>query len=297
MSCANPITITVKGRPVQVGCRHCLSCRLDYQIALEFAVKHELFDIYQSGLGACFATLTYADSALPPHGSLRKSDFQNFLKNVRIQAKRKGTLPPFKYLACGEYGDKFGRPHYHVIFLGVTDALFNQFIRPLWKHGLCDCSTLGSGAIRYVLKYCTKSAMGSKAKEMYDDQSLTRPFIVHSKRLGFNWLIRNRDDLVANNFCYLNKGHRVPLPAYYRRQFDIYGTFCPLPQIQQLDAEAKQHGYPSYREWSIQKAFNREQDLTIAVRNDGIPVDSLITPNRGYSPLDTSIVPQVLNRS
>ncbi|QCS37287.1 replication initiation protein [Tortoise microvirus 80] len=298
MSCANPVTINVKGRAVQVGCRHCLNCRLEYQIALEFGVRHELFDMYQRGLGACFCTLTYDDNHLPAHGSLCKKDLQNFFKLVRTNQKRKNPLPQWKYLACGEYGDSFGRPHYHVLFLGLTDTLAHNFVVPYWEHGLTDCKVLKSGAIRYVLKYCTKTAMGTKAEELYDNQNLERPFITHSKKLGYDWLLRNRDDIVAHNFCYMDKGIRKPLPAYWRRQFDLFDQFDPTPSIKKLSHEAKQHGYPDYQSWSKQKTYNFEREMTAKVRESGIPVDdSSLIYESGYVPFDVSLVKSVLSRS
>ncbi|QCS37100.1 replication initiation protein [Tortoise microvirus 54] len=273
MSCSNPLTINVKGRAVSVPCRYCMSCRTEYQSALLFGAKHELLDCYRAGLGASFVTLTYSDANLPENGSLRKKDVQNLLKNVRIQAKRKTNLPPFKYIMCGEYGDKFGRPHYHIVFIGLSDILVHNFVKPLWKFGLVDIGVLREGGLRYALKYCTKAARGKKAEELYDNQNIERPFICHSRGIGKNWFVKNADDIIAHNFTYLENGIRKPLPVYFRRQYDVFKAFDVSEAIKYLSEEAKMHGYDDYRDWSKQKAYQTEKNLTAAARASGIPVD------------------------
>ena len=44
---------------------------------------------------------------------LKKSDFQKFIKRLRKDYD-------IKYFACGEYGDKTLRPHFHAILFGVN---------------------------------------------------------------------------------------------------------------------------------------------------------------------------------
>ena len=67
----------------------------------------------------CFITLTYDKKNLPQNNSLDKKAFPKFIRSLRKRNKR-DKKNQIRYYACGEYGDDFGRPHYHAI-------LFNYY--------------------------------------------------------------------------------------------------------------------------------------------------------------------------
>ena len=73
---------------------------------------HELSD-YED---AVFVTLTYDEDHIPSNHSLKKSDLQKWFKRVRKEIEPK----KIRYFACGEYGDKTQRPHYHAIIFGLS---------------------------------------------------------------------------------------------------------------------------------------------------------------------------------
>lgn len=121
---------------------------------------------------ATFATLTYRDECCPPR--LEKSDVQMFLKRLRNVPRDYG-FSPFKvrYFACGEYGKRTHRPHYHLILFGV-DLLqpewmpyltgFNQgkpryasrVLERIWPYGFNVVGSVTNESIRYVAKYAAK---------------------------------------------------------------------------------------------------------------------------------------------
>ena len=93
-------------KPVELPCGRCIGCKLER--ARQWAVRcmHEAA-LHEAN---CFVTLTYEDDKLPPDGGLRPRDFVLFMKRLR---KRYGN--GIRFFHCGEYGEKFLRPHHHVL--------------------------------------------------------------------------------------------------------------------------------------------------------------------------------------
>ena len=69
-----------------------------------------------------FVTLTYHSLHVPKSASGRLTlcteDLQKFFKRLRKKmfGNQKGDL---KYYACGEYGSRYQRPHYHLMLFNV----------------------------------------------------------------------------------------------------------------------------------------------------------------------------------
>ena len=55
-----------------------------------------------------FLTLTYSDEFLPDDECVHKEHLKKFLVDLK-------KIIPVRYIACGEYGGKTGRAHYHAI--------------------------------------------------------------------------------------------------------------------------------------------------------------------------------------
>ena len=98
---------------------------------------------FMSHKSSCWVTLTYDEIHLP-HSYLDEKD------GVLYQGyKKQGTLSPnqvrlfimrlrkkmgkikIRYFLCGEYGDKFGRPHYHLCIYGIGPE-WEDTIRSCW---------------------------------------------------------------------------------------------------------------------------------------------------------------------
>lgn len=99
-----------------------------------------------------FLTLTYDNQYLEP---LNKRVLQLFLKRIRHK------VPPFRFVAIGEYGPRTSRPHYHLVMFFRTPV--NQNINELrflinntWQMGRTSVTYANSGRISYVAKYVTK---------------------------------------------------------------------------------------------------------------------------------------------
>lgn len=209
MQCTKPIRINNCFYP----CGHCLSCRIAKAREWSARLLHEL-NYWEK---AVFVTLTYEDRFLPANGSLRKRDLQLFFKRLRKYSNTK-----LKYYACGEYGSKTNRPHYHAIIFGLGQNKIDiEFIKDCWRY--CQWSNFDEkkafgnvtyDSCRYVSDYIFKKYSGEKAKEEYTDKGLEVPFKICSQGLGLRYCLADSENLVANN-GFTMRGVRMGLPRYY----------------------------------------------------------------------------------
>lgn len=186
----------------------------------------------------CFLTLTYDDANLPRHGQLLKRDLQLFFKRLR---KLTG---PFRYVACGEYGDLRRRPHFHVALFGVDfcadripwgagirgDSMFvSPTVGLAWGKSVFPLGhTIGSltfESCAYIGRYITKrvSGVGASALPLAcdpDSGELVMPnpeFLLCSKGIGKGWF---RDYFMSDVFPHgrviTAQGTPAPVPRYYK---------------------------------------------------------------------------------
>jgi hypothetical protein len=214
---------------VKIPCRRCIGCRLSYSGHWAARCLHEA----KLHLENCVVTLTYDDHHLPPGGSLRKRDVQLFVKRLR----KKLSPQKISYLYCGEYGDDFSRPHYHIIIFGYRpddakpwrkkrDVQYyrSPSLEKLWSHGNCEFGDLTFKAARYVAGYVFKKVYGDYAQEHYQriDKNtgelvkVLPEFINMSKRpaIGKRWFERYQDDYFPDDFIVV-EGKKLPVPPYY----------------------------------------------------------------------------------
>lgn len=134
-----------------------------------------------------FLTLTYSEENLPysqpgesgeSHPTLDKSDLQKFLKRLRK------NMGKFRYFACGEYGTKTHRPHYHLIIFGLPLSLdFEERIRQIWGKGHITVAPVNPDRFAYVAGYTLKKLTTQKAMDE-NDRTGTPEFATQSRRPG-----------------------------------------------------------------------------------------------------------------
>ena len=200
-----------------VPCGKCLACRIARRQEWSMRCLHELssFD------DAVFVTLTYDDDHLPPNGTLVVDDLQKFFKRLRKEVKRRGSPDKIRYYACGEYGDRFGRPHYHVILFGLSLRDDDKsMVRYKWPHGLVHFGTVTPDSISYVCQYIDKKYTGDKAVEEYTDKGRAPIFKVCSLGIGRAYLEQNKEQMIEMGYCTV--GGRVhSFPRYYLEKLGI----------------------------------------------------------------------------
>lgn len=213
--------------PIKLPCGQCTGCRLEKSRQWAMRCVHEA----QTHSRNCFVTLTYADEHLPQYGSLSRAHLTKFFKRLR---DHKG---PFRYYACGEYGDQTQRAHYHACLFGVDfddkiefrqigehKLYISEQLTKIWGHGNASIGSLTFETAAYTARYVMKKQTGKTAKpftwldpETGELQTLTQPFAVMSlrKAIGKTWLIGNTNFLKPDQ-------HGPPAPVQGGFYQDIY---------------------------------------------------------------------------
>lgn len=295
--CNNPVLREVsKGRFVETRCSNCLGCRLDNQALWQARCNSE-FIKYRSS----FVTFTYDDlhlnyrhdySLMP---SLSRFQFHKFIDNLRHKVKSLNYIPSgcirdFKYFCSGEYGDSFGRPHYHALFFGLDFVEMRKIYSDLWKNGSVKSLPILSGGIRYVVDYMLKCSNGPLAEIEFDDTDRERPFSMYSKGLGFDFFYAHKDEI--NFRGNVRIGSRlVPVPTYYKNIFQDFSLVSVYSRLHhQLESyknvlsEMKEFKFTDYDLYVKYKRKNLE--LSLAKRHpDLVPsYNSLESLGDGYIP-------------
>ena len=141
---------------LEVPCGHCIACRIARTREWTIRLLHES----EFWSDTSFLTLTYNDDFLPSDGSLVPRDLTLFFKRLRKDLSH--DRRKIKYYACGEYGDTYGRPHYHAIVFGISPN-DKKLVEENWPYGFVRIGTVTYDSCRYVAGYVQKKLYGKGA--------------------------------------------------------------------------------------------------------------------------------------
>lgn len=218
---------------VTIPCGKCVDCRLAYARDWSLRCMHEL---QTSPAGGCFVTLTYDDARLPADHSLHYEDFQLFMHRVR------NRYSDVRFFMCGEYGDDFGRPHYHAILFNLVfdDLVFlrkegkielfkSQELSELWGLGFVSVGAVTRHSASYVARYSLKKISGPLAGSAYqwvdpysgEVYDRTPPFSKQSLKPGIGafWFERYHGDVFPCDEIVFD-GRKYPVPRYYMKLYE-----------------------------------------------------------------------------
>lgn len=200
-------------RTIIVPCGKCMNCRLARAREWSLRSVHEA-SLYEQN---SFVTLTYDDAHLPADRGLHYEDFQLFMHRLRKRIPGAG-----RFLMCGEYGEQFGRPHFHAVLFNCgfadrklirakPDELFQSAVLDsLWHDragrqlGFASVGEVTMQSAGYVARYSTKKIYGPGTDHVYDfvDEygevhKRVTPFLHSSNRpgIGYEWFQRYHSDL------------------------------------------------------------------------------------------------------
>ena len=247
---------------IQLPCGQCIGCRLLRSVSWAARCMHEI-QLHDQN---CFITLTYDDENLPSDYSLRKEDFQKFLKRLRKDISPR----KIRYFMCGEYGDESWRPHYHAIIFNYAfpdkqrvqikevenPTYISTQLSRLWTHGnhLIDEANFNTAA--YIARYCTKKITGEKAESHYSrtildwneftgeinhwqEVELTPEYATMSKKpaIGKDWFEKYKNDCYPSDFLIVD-GRKVPIPRYYDKLMELEDEYVIRLQKEERKQQA-----------------------------------------------------------
>ena len=222
---------------IQLACGQCTGCRSEYsrQWAMRIVLEQSLW------LNNIFITLTYDNDHLPEHNTLIKKDFQDFMKRLRWN-KQSTEENPVRFFHCGEYGDKFGRPHYHAILFntnfsdrkqlqGHKGLTTSETLSKLWGKGHSSIGDVTFQSAAYVAGYVQKKINGKQKDSHYaiiDTETgqyfgqRQQEYSTMSRNPGIagNWLAQYKDDVYPSDNIHIN-GKEMQPPKSFDRLYEI----------------------------------------------------------------------------
>lgn len=230
-------------RPVSVPCGQCIGCRLERSRVWAIRCVHEA-SLYDAN---CFLTLTYNDANLPEHGSLVKAHFQNFMKRLRDRTRYKGAdgVNGIRYYMCGEYGENFGRPHYHACLFNWNfedrvvwrkspsgEILYrSESLEGLWPCGFSSIGNVTFESAAYVARYVMKKINGKAAVAHYNKWDPETGEILSERvpeytemsragGVGKGWYLKFAGDLYPGDFV-VHENKRGRVPRFYDNMYEV----------------------------------------------------------------------------
>lgn len=206
--------------PIPIPCGQCAACRMDFAHELSVrAVLEAQFSTY-----AFFATLTYSNRCLPiskftGEAVLIKEELVRFVKRLRRRIK-------CRVLACGEYGDDTGRPHFHLVIYTDEDlrdhqdgvnVFHSKVIAECWPFGMHEISLADAGCMSYVAGYVLKKC------QMEADDDKFKPFRMLPRRPGLGMHYLDCHDVLSDGCVYgdFSKDCKsMKIPSAFLRRLD-----------------------------------------------------------------------------
>lgn len=244
-------------RQLSLPCGQCIGCRLERSRQWAIRCMHEA-SLYKNN---CFITLTYSDDHLPSDMSLHYDDFQKFMK--RLRKRFKGLEPsanvnsnekyPIRFYMAGEYGENFGRPHFHACIFNFdfpdkklwqrtssgSRIYRSSELERLWSFGYSSIGEVNFQSAAYVARYIMKKVTGRMEKaegkpqwscglehyqycdlETGEIKQLQPEFNKMSLKpgIGADWYNKYKNDVYPHDYVVVN-GKKVKPPKFYDKLY------------------------------------------------------------------------------
>lgn len=281
MACYHPVSIghetTFPFRDRLVSCGRCLGCLLRRARDWTVRCSHEL-SLHDD---AMFLTLTYTDEQLP-FNQLLPSLCPPHL--VRFFKRYRKALSPRKisFFACGEYGTRTSRPHYHAIVFGHrfpdlrpftsrngNTLLSSPELSRIWSHGQVVVGEVTPESIAYVARYTVDKLHSRVSDPDYVASGRVPEYVTMSRRpsIGRRFYEKYYKQFLVSDSVSVSPGFNSSLPRYYDKLYSKYFGYlddsdCVLRPDSILDSV-----YPSVFSPELIKARRIEQAALRAFDN------------------------------
>lgn len=268
----------------EIPCGQCRFCRLEKSRQWAMRCMHEASQYEKN----CFITLTYDDQHLPEHGFLDYEAPVLFMKRLRKQYGDK-----IRSYGCAEYGDKNGRPHYHICLFNhdfadrehiATRNGFKYYVseelKRLWPFGHNVIGDLTFESAAYVARYVTKKITGKDEAKHYEyldtktGEILRRNPERHvcvSRRpgIGKQWIEQNRQYTYTHDWVII-RGRKMKPPKYYDYLTEIVDSKA-MRKIKQKREEKAEKNTEKIQEID-RKKMQKYKEKTEKKPNENIPL-------------------------
>lgn len=172
------------------------------------------------------------------------------MKRLKVNADRKLGIDAerIRFYMCGEYGETFGRPHYHALLFNFDlpdkqlwkmereNPIFtSEFLASTWGQGFTSVGAVTFQSAAYVARYVMKKRTGDGAAQHYEwiDPETGE---VHDRTPEFNemsrggrggqggigsaWFRKYMKDVFPFDEVIIN-GKPVTPPRYYTNQYEL----------------------------------------------------------------------------
>lgn len=241
----------------QIPCGHCMSCRLKY--SKTWATRCVLESM--SWTENWFITLTYNEEhhKIPEYfedknghtwvndgswnGCLKPEDLQKFNKDVREYYRKHYNHIGIRFYACGEYGTKSQRDHFHELMFNFPlkpsqlkyykttfdgNVLYTcQELEKIWGKGFVTIGHMNWSTAAYVARYVTKKWTGNTSEIIYGLRGQIPEFCRMSNRpgIGRKYYEEHKEEIYNTDEIIMQKYNMQTItlkpPKYYDSLYDI----------------------------------------------------------------------------
>ncbi len=264
--------------PVEIPCGQCTGCRLERSRQWAMRCMHEA----QLHDDNCFITLTYDEEHLPKNSSLDKKAFPKFMKRLR----KKYPHERIRYYHAGEYGDQFGRPHYHSCIFGFDfpdknhwttrkniPVYHSDILEKLWPFGQSEIGSVTFESAAYVARYIMKKILGDETAKQKRYQTGTETeqqpeYSTMSRRpgIGKQWYDNFKCEVYAADSVIV-RGKEMKPPTYYDGLYELQE-----PEMMEKIKRARSRSRDRASETEARRESSRrvtEARLSLKTRNLG----------------------------
>lgn len=241
-----------KGCLIKVPCGKCLGCRLAYSRRWAVRSYHEA-KMHDNFKNNAFVTLTFNDDMLYKRTnpkSVNKLEFSQFIKRLRERIRVKYGHSDVRFFACGEYGSKRGRPHYHMILYNfdfpdkveinyknfphfdhklypkvlkngtISRYYYSEFLNNCWSsagsdkpYGFHIISDVNFESSAYVARYIMKKCTKEESEFLGREPEFN--LVSRMPGLGYSYFEKHYKDIIDLGYIDLGKNRVSDIPRFY----------------------------------------------------------------------------------